>query len=349
MIIGHGAFAANALAGGASAGSLSDPATVSTQPVSVSVVAGAVATFTVLAAGSAPLAYQWRRGGVAIAGATSSSYALTTLLGDNGALFSVVISNGSGSVTSGNATLTVTAAASVPGDGAVTWLTDDLPLNGSGWLASLYNGHGVLGADVPPSTPGDLSFGSDDVTLPQDAGVQFRWRILRLPTAGTLTLSENSRYSFAGAPHGRYFFDVEVFRNARSYGVRRIMLLLGPQLSLVEQLHTTLAPLALGGAWYATNESGASAADNPYPFITVQRVGAAPNVGLGGPSDLQNTRVQIDIHARTIAECVAIELRVQQMMDAWSVTNVPISRLDLYEDATRTHRVVLDYSIWSYT
>ncbi len=82
--------------------------TITSQPANATVVAPATATFSVVAAGTAPLAFQWRRGGVNISGATSSSYTTpATATADNGALFSVVVSNGSGSVTSANASLTV--------------------------------------------------------------------------------------------------------------------------------------------------------------------------------------------------------------------------------------------------
>jgi hypothetical protein len=83
--------------------------TITTQPASRSITSGSTATFTVVASGTAPLSYQWRKNGTAIPGATSASYttpAETTA--DNGATFSVVVSNSAGSVTSSNATLTVT-------------------------------------------------------------------------------------------------------------------------------------------------------------------------------------------------------------------------------------------------
>jgi Immunoglobulin I-set domain/Carboxypeptidase regulatory-like domain len=68
-----------------------------------------VATFTVVASGTSPLQYQWRRNGVAISGATAASYTTSTLaLADNGASFDVVVSNSAGSVTSAAAVLTVT-------------------------------------------------------------------------------------------------------------------------------------------------------------------------------------------------------------------------------------------------
>jgi len=69
---------------------------------------GATARFKVTATGDPPLNYQWRKNGVDILGATSSSYTTpATVDADNGSLFSVVVSNGGGSVTSNNATLTV--------------------------------------------------------------------------------------------------------------------------------------------------------------------------------------------------------------------------------------------------
>src|SRR5439155_986030 len=88
---------------------------ITTQPVNQSVTAGQTATFTIAATGTAPLSYQWQKNGTAIAGATSSTYvtpgATTT---DSGATFNVVVSNSKGSVTSGPATLTVSAATVVP-------------------------------------------------------------------------------------------------------------------------------------------------------------------------------------------------------------------------------------------
>src|SRR5207245_11148161 len=67
---------------------------------------GQTATFSVTATGTAPLHYQWRKNGVNISGATNSSYTTpATVAADNGSLFSVVVSNSGGSVTSNNATL----------------------------------------------------------------------------------------------------------------------------------------------------------------------------------------------------------------------------------------------------
>jgi hypothetical protein len=84
---------------------------ITEQPASKPVTAGQTATFSVAATGTAPLKYQWKKNNVAISGANSSSYTTTaTTSSDNGAQFTVAISNSVGSVTSSAATLTVNAA-----------------------------------------------------------------------------------------------------------------------------------------------------------------------------------------------------------------------------------------------
>jgi hypothetical protein len=89
--------------------------TIVTPPASLVVTAGLAASFSMAAAGTAPLAYQWRRDGVAISGATASTYAISAAqVSDSGAAFSVTVSNAAGSVTSSTASLTVLPAAVAP-------------------------------------------------------------------------------------------------------------------------------------------------------------------------------------------------------------------------------------------
>jgi len=84
--------------------------TISAQPVSQTVTAGQTASFTVMATGTAPLSYQWRKNGANIAGATAASYITpATATSDSGSTFGVVVSNSVGSATSAVATLTVNA------------------------------------------------------------------------------------------------------------------------------------------------------------------------------------------------------------------------------------------------
>jgi len=88
--------------------------TITTAPASQTVTAGQTATFTVVAAGTAPLGYQWQKHGVNIAGATATSYTTPVTTGaDNGSRFRVVVSNTAGTVTSVVATLTVNTAPTI--------------------------------------------------------------------------------------------------------------------------------------------------------------------------------------------------------------------------------------------
>ena len=81
---------------------------ITQQPQNQTVPAGGSATFTVVASGSPPLAYQWQRNGVDISGAAASSYTLANAqLSDNGASVRCGVSNAFGSVISASATLTV--------------------------------------------------------------------------------------------------------------------------------------------------------------------------------------------------------------------------------------------------
>jgi hypothetical protein len=88
---------------------------ITTQPASLTVTEGATATFTVVADDSAPLSYQWKKNDTAISGATASSYTTpATTTSDNGARYSVEVSNSSDIVTSGDALLTVYPVAGNP-------------------------------------------------------------------------------------------------------------------------------------------------------------------------------------------------------------------------------------------
>lgn len=75
------------------------PPVLVTGPAPRVVPVGATWTFTVAATGSR-LAYQWRRNGQAISGATAVSYAFAPKSLQDGGSLDVVVSNGSGSVTS---------------------------------------------------------------------------------------------------------------------------------------------------------------------------------------------------------------------------------------------------------
>ena len=84
---------------------------ISTQPSNVSIYSTETATFNVSANGTAPLSFQWRKGGINISGANSSSYTTpATTTADNKSEFSVVVTNSVGSIASANAILNITEA-----------------------------------------------------------------------------------------------------------------------------------------------------------------------------------------------------------------------------------------------
>jgi glucose/arabinose dehydrogenase len=81
---------------------------ITMHPASQTANPGASVTFSVGASGQQPLQYQWQRNGSNISGATGSSYTISSVTqSDNGARFRAVVSNSVGSVTSNEATLTV--------------------------------------------------------------------------------------------------------------------------------------------------------------------------------------------------------------------------------------------------
>jgi uncharacterized protein (TIGR03437 family) len=81
---------------------------IAVQPISATVAAGQTATFTVTAEGSPTLTYQWQRKGTSIPGATGASYTTpATAFADNGAAFTVEVSNSIGSAMSSPGTLTI--------------------------------------------------------------------------------------------------------------------------------------------------------------------------------------------------------------------------------------------------
>ena len=83
---------------------------ITTQPVSSTVTVGTAASFTVVGGGE-QLAYQWFRDEVAISGATTATYTVSSpTAADDGAVFVVFVVNPGGFVASNPVTLTVSAA-----------------------------------------------------------------------------------------------------------------------------------------------------------------------------------------------------------------------------------------------
>ena len=178
-----------------SAGRCSSPAvpSVVTQPQGQTVLAGVDVTLSVLAAGTAPLAYQWQLNGTNIwtgtnPTATNATLVLSNVQAGQPGSYSVVVSNAVGFATSSNALLTVLSPGSClpPPSGMVSWwaaggyATDSSgPNNGvlaggagfaPGKVGLAFDFTGGTGYALVPDNP-SLNFGAGDFSI--ELWVQF--------------------------------------------------------------------------------------------------------------------------------------------------------------------------------
>ena len=134
--------------------------TISQQPQSRTVAIGTNVTMTVVASGTPPLKYQWRKNGVAINGATSSSLSLSNVQDDHSGNYRVLVSNAYGTNLSNTAVLSVLhppAVAQQPaGRTAPSGTTVTLSVGASGSNPMSYqwrrNGVNIPGATSPVLT-----------------------------------------------------------------------------------------------------------------------------------------------------------------------------------------------------
>ncbi|MCX8517715.1 MAG: immunoglobulin domain-containing protein [Rhodoferax sp.] len=146
-------------------------------PKDLTVIAGATAQFTVEATGTSPLIYQWKRNGIDISGANSSTYTLdATSIADHGTLFSVVVRNSAGTVTSSGAGLTVADALVVPAITAqpvaltvAAGQTASFTVKATGTAALRYQWK-KGGSDIPGAT---ASTYTTPATSPADSGTAY--------------------------------------------------------------------------------------------------------------------------------------------------------------------------------
>jgi hypothetical protein len=89
--------------------------TITSQPKNITLTAGASALFGVTATGVPEPTYQWLFNGKEISGATSATLSISGVKESDAGKYSVVVTNDSGSVTSNEAVLTVTAPTSPGG------------------------------------------------------------------------------------------------------------------------------------------------------------------------------------------------------------------------------------------
>ena len=102
-----------------------DSVSILSQPQALEVTEGEQADFTVTAEGGGELTYQWRKDGVAITGATSSSLALDVAVLADAGLYDVVVTNSEGELASTAVSLGVNEVVVVLSSVQLTW---DTPL-----------------------------------------------------------------------------------------------------------------------------------------------------------------------------------------------------------------------------
>jgi hypothetical protein len=188
---------------------------ITTQPSNQTVTAGQTATFSVVAAGTAPLTYQWQKNNSNMSGATSASYTTpATVSGDSGAMFRVIVTNSVISITSNSATLTVNAAAvgpsitTQPSNQTVTvGQTATFSVVAAGTAPLTYqwqkNNSNISGATSPSYTT--------PATVSGDSGAMFRAIVTNAVasiTSNSATLTVNPVVTSAGTDVKTYHNDV---------------------------------------------------------------------------------------------------------------------------------------------
>jgi Zn-dependent metalloprotease len=126
---------------GADVAEAGGPVAIASNPASTTVAPGATASFSVTASGgTSPYTYQWMRNGANIAGATAPSYSFTAQTTDNGAGFSVKVTDSATTPTTAtSSTATLTVSTSSPTEKVVNGSFES---GTTGWAGTT----GVIGA-----------------------------------------------------------------------------------------------------------------------------------------------------------------------------------------------------------
>ncbi len=130
------------------------------QPSSQDLNTGNSVNFGVSAVGGIPLTYQWKKNGVNILGANSSTYGIPSVIPTDSATYTVVVANSFGSVVSDGAILTVS-----PIPGSMTTLSDTFPNAGNNFKTVVSGTKAFLMGDFTGLTVLDVSNPSNPVVL----------------------------------------------------------------------------------------------------------------------------------------------------------------------------------------
>ena len=162
------------------AGSSALAPTIITPPVSQTVNLGAPVSFSVVASGTDPKSYQWRRNGADLSGKTADTLSIASVTSGDSGDYTVVVSNLGGSATNNPAaTLLVRVPATVTGG---TWQNGQFtaPVQTlSGLTYTLVYKNAIMDATwtpILPATPG--TGGIVNLTDPGAAGLKRFYRVM---------------------------------------------------------------------------------------------------------------------------------------------------------------------------
>jgi hypothetical protein len=180
-----------------------DPIVLVEEPQDVSGWMGSTAFLSVKATGTAPLAYQWKKDGVLLAGATSASLAIGLTDATGGGAFSVVVSDAEKSRESREARVTVRALPADPRESLDAGLTASWSFDAD-FAASKagFDGVPIRGAAISPVA----KVGTGSVVFSQ-AAQQYVDVDARVIPDGTLTYTSAGWFRLEGGTGRRFLWE----------------------------------------------------------------------------------------------------------------------------------------------
>jgi hypothetical protein len=187
---------------------INTPPSITQQPQNLIVNAGDTSTFTVAAAGNAPLRYQWRFNGANITGETNTSLVISNTQGGSAGNYTVRVTNAVGSVTSTVAVLTVVLPPVVTVSATDASAAETGPNTGTFTITRSYATNTALVVNFTlggTASAGDYAAVSSPVTIPANQAsaavviTPVDDPTLEQPETVLLTLQTGSGYSVGGA------------------------------------------------------------------------------------------------------------------------------------------------------
>jgi len=161
------------------------------QPLSQSVGEGTTATFTVAVSDPPPVSYQWLFNGTNILGATAATLTLSSTTPSQSGVYSVIVSNAAGVITSSAALLNVISFSDAVDAPLVAFVPGGSASPASPWFAQTAITHDhVDAAQSGPIPAGVFTKFETHVTGP--ATVSFWWKVSSLTNSGVLSLTIGS-------------------------------------------------------------------------------------------------------------------------------------------------------------